>query len=287
MPVTSKNGSSMGGTKMGGMSCDGCCSSTGPHGMSKKIFWAIMCVVLIFVIICVDALTNYLNAKYMHVGRGERAVPTFTVTGRGKVTGHNDIAMTTIGFSNIDKDVALAQTNNTKVIDQITADLKRMGIESRDLQTSYYNIAAEYSYPEGKPAVLQGFRVTNRLTVKIRDLNKVGTILALAGKYGANDIGDLVFTIDDAETLRAKARESALSDARMKAEKLAASLGMRLVEVVNYSEYQGGGYDEYALKNEAPRGIGGAVTAVPAAPIASGSTDVEVNVNLTYEMAPR
>jgi uncharacterized protein YggE len=73
----------------------------------------------------------------------------------------------------------------------------------------------------------------------------------------------------------------------MKAQKLAASLGMRLVEIVNYGEYQGGGYDAYGLKNEALNmsagmGIGGISTPVP---VSSGSTDVEMNVNLTYEIA--
>ena len=39
-----------------------------------------------------------------------------TVSGYGKVTGSNDIAQTTIGFSNTDKDIAKAQAANNKVM---------------------------------------------------------------------------------------------------------------------------------------------------------------------------
>ena len=57
---------------------------------------------------------------------------TISVNGFGKVVGSNDIAVTTIGHSNTDKDVAKAQADNKKVMDKIAADLKTMGIEDKD-----------------------------------------------------------------------------------------------------------------------------------------------------------
>jgi uncharacterized protein YggE len=271
--------------KSRGIGCDGCCSSSGPHGASKKIFWVAMCALLIFGFFCVDALTQYLRVKTSYVGKGERLVPTITVAGYGKVTGRNDIAVTTIGFTNTDKDVATAQTNNKKVMDQVMADLKKLGIEERDLQTNY-SIYPDYDYTNNKNE-LKGYKVSQSVTVKVRNLQSIPNVLALAGKYGANEVGGLSFTIDDTESLRNESRQKALEDAKMKAQKLAASLGMRLVEIVNYGEYQGGGYDAYGLKNEASNmsagmGIGGISTPVP---VSSGSTDVEMNVNLTYEIA--
>jgi uncharacterized protein YggE len=286
MPVTSKNGSMGMGSKSGGMgmSCDGCCSSNGPHGMSKKIFWSLLCVILVFGIIYIDSLTDYSRKKAAVVGQADRTERTIGINGYGKVTGNNDIAMTTIGFSNTDKDVATAQANNKKVMDQVMADLKNLGIASRDLQTDY-SIAPDYDY-SGNKQELRGYQVRQQVSIKIRDLNKISNVLALAGKYGANEVGGLSFTIDDAENLRTEARMKALDDAKTKAQKLADSLGMRLGEVVSYNEYPVDNNDVYMLKNAAPLGaaMGGGGVA-PA--VSKGSTDVEMNVNLTYELLSR
>lgn len=261
--------------------CDGCCTSTGPHGWSKKIFWALMCVALVFGIFLIESRAEYEQRRAAQVGIADRAVPTFTVSGFGKVTGTNDIAMTTIGFTNTDKDVATAQANNKKVMDQVMADLKKLGIEDRDLQTDY-SIYPDYDYPADKGQQLKGYKVSQSVTVKIRKLDKIPSVLALAGKYGANEVGGLSFTIDDAENLRAEARVKALASAKEKAQKLADSLGMRIVEVINYSEYEGGGDDYQMLRNVAPvaEGVGG----LSAPTVSSGSTDVQMTVNLTYEI---
>jgi uncharacterized protein YggE len=266
--------------KSRGIGCDGCCSSSGPHGASKKIFWVAMCALLIFGFFCVDALTQYLRVKTSYVGKGERLVPTITVAGYGKVTGRNDIAVTTIGFTNTDKDVAKAQAENKKVMDQVYMELKQMGIEEKDLQSNY-NVYPEYNYTQDKGQELKGYRVSNSLTIKIRDLSKISNILGLAGKYGATEVNGLSFTIDDTENLKAQAREKALADAKAKALKMGQSLGVRLGSVISYSEYEGGSEYPYAVKYmDAASGMGGAA---PAA-VSGGSMDVSMNVSVVYEI---
>ncbi len=195
----------------------------------------------------------------------------------GKATGKNDIALTTIGYSNTDKDVAKAQEKNKKVMDAVMADLKNFGIDDADLQTNY-SIYSDYSYAKEQQEFL-GYKVNSSVTVKIRDLTKISSILSLAGKYGANEVGGLSFTIDDPENLKAQARAKALADAKIKAQKLAEALGARLVEVLTYNEYESG---DYPIYKTAYGGMGGGGPAPEA--ISGGSKDVVLNVSITYKV---
>ncbi|MFH2018695.1 MAG: SIMPL domain-containing protein, partial [bacterium] len=130
---------------------------------------------------------------------------------------------------------------------------------------------------------LIGYRVTNQITVKIRDLSKIPTILGLAGKYGATEVGGLTFTIDDPENLKALAREKAMEDAITKAQKLSGSLGVRLGDVVGYSEYEGTDYYQ-PVYNKFIGAEGGGMSETAPASVAAGSKDVVMNNSIVFEI---
>lgn len=258
--------------------CDSC--STG-FDFFKKILVALICVFIVYGVIYIDTLINFKSREYNYIGKADRMERTVIVNGFGKATGRNDIAVTTIGYSNVDKDVAVAQANNSKVMDQVKSELKKMGIEEKDL-TDNYTIYPEYDYTQAKGQELKGYRVSNSVAVKIRDLSKIPAVLSLAGKYGATEVGGLSFTIDDPENLKSEARERALQDAQIKVKKLAQDLGVRIVGVVSFSEYSNADYPEpyYDVRGEGLGGGSGPAT------ISSGSQDVSVSVTVTYEILP-
>lgn len=251
----------------------------GEGGFAKKLIMTFLGVLLVYVIVFVGTLIRNNVKKHEFIGKADRMEKTITVAGFGKVNGSNDIAVTTMGYSNTNKNVAVAQAENKKVMDQIYVDLKKMGVADKDLQSNY-SIYPDYNYTPDRGQELKGYRVTNSLTVKIRDLSKTSDVLALAGKYGATEISGLNFTIDDPENLKSKARDKALVDARAKAEHLANVLGLRLGSVITYNEYDGGG-DPYPklMSMDSVGGMGGAAPA-----ISSGSKDVTMNVAVTYEV---
>lgn len=245
----------------------------------KKVMMTIVGVLLVYGVFYVGTLIRNNVKKYDFIGKADRMERTITVNGFGKVNGNNDIAATTIGYSNTDKDVAKAQAENKKVMDQIYANLKKMNIADKDLQSDY-SIYPDYNYTQDRGQELKGYRVNNSLTVKIRDLSKISDVLSLAGKYGATEVSGLSFTIDEPENLKLQARDKALADAKLKAAHLANVLGVRLVGIVSYNEYEGGN-DLYQPKMMyAADGVGGGG---PAA-ISGGSRDVTMNVNITYEV---
>ena len=266
-----------GGNKQESMSEKLCCG--GQNHFVKKIMMTIIGILLVYSVFYVGTLIRNNVKKYEFIGKADRMERTITVAGFGKINGNNDIAVTTMGYSNTNKDVAKAQADNKKVMDQVYAELKKLGIADKDLQSSY-SIYPDYNYTQDKGQELIGYRVSNSLSIKIRDLSKISDVLSLAGKYGATEVSGLSFTIDEPENLKSQARDKALADAKVKAAHLANSLGMRLGGIVSYNEYEGG-IDLYQPKMMYAEvgGMGGG----PAA-ISGGSKDVMMNVNVTYEV---
>lgn len=258
--------------------CHGMC---GGGSFGKKILATLFGVALVYVIFFMGTLINNNIKKYQFIGKMDKSERMITVNGLGKVIGTNNIAVTTIGYSNTDKEVAKAQADNKKVMDQVMDDLSKMGIEDKDLQTNY-TIYPDYKYTAQGGQELVGYRVSNSITVKIRDLTKINDVLGLAGKYGATEVGGLSFTIDDPSNLKDQARGKAMEDAAKKAKYLSETLGVRLGNVVSYYENDASDYyPKYADMGIAAEGggIGGGPSVV-----AGGSKDVVMNVSVTFEI---
>ncbi|OGH94342.1 MAG: hypothetical protein A2538_00860 [Candidatus Magasanikbacteria bacterium RIFOXYD2_FULL_41_14] len=257
-----------------------CCgqSTVWGYDFGKKILWTFAGVLLVYAIFWLGTMVRNNIRQYDYIGLSPKNERMITINGYGKVNSNNDIAVTTIGYSNTDKDVSKAQADNKIVMDQVLAELKTMGVADKDLQSNY-TIYPDYNYTQDKGQVLQGYRVSNQLNVKIRDLDKVSAVLGLAGKYGATEVSGLTFTIDDPENLKDEARIKALADAKSKALQLAQTLNVRLGGVVSFSEWDatnGGPYPVYsAMGAEKGGGEPG---------VASGSQDVGMNVSVTYEI---
>lgn len=272
----------------GGACSSGCCDKSNVWHLSfgKQILWTLVGVLLVYLIFYVGVLTRNDIKKFFYVGMADQMERTISVAGYGKVTGSNDIAVTSVGYSNVDSDVAKAQLANKVIMDQVMAGLKKLNIADNDLQSDY-SIYPEYNYTQDKGQVLKGYRVTNNVTVKVRNLTNIPAVLSLAGQYGANQVGNLTFTIDDPNNLKAAARTKAVKDAEEKAIALANQLGVRLVEVVSYNEYDAGPvYPPYTMAKSG-LGMGGAVDMAAPAVVASGSQDVAMNVNVMYKIVPR
>lgn len=210
---------------------------------------------------------------------------TITVDGEGKIVAVPDIAAVSVGILTEGREVAQVQAQNTAKMKALLDKVKALGVEVKDIQTTQYSISPRYDWVEGK-RFLQGYQVEESASVKIRDLTKIGAILSAVGEAGANQVSGVSFTIDEPETLRAQAREKAFDKAAEKAASLAAKAGVKLGKVISFNEYSpGGGPTYYKSMDTLSFGMGGASeAAAPPAPVESGSLDVVVNVNVTYEI---
>lgn len=221
-------------------------------------------------------------ASHRLIGQPENVRDTITLGGEGKVTSKPDVANVSIGVFTTGAEVSTTQEQNTQQMNRIIAAMKALGVKDEDIQTSNYNVYPEYDYNEGQ-RVLRDYRVSQDVAIKVRDLGKIGDVLAKAGELGSNQIYGVSFDVDDKTDLEKQARDEAIADAKTKAEALAKQLGVHIGKVVSFSE-NGGAYPvpmmDYAYAEKASAGVGGAQSP----DIQSGSFDVTKNVSITFEI---
>ncbi len=203
-----------------------------------------------------------------------------SVSGEGKSPGKPDIAMISLGVTRLGDTVAEARDGAAASLDAMIKTIQANGVSKDDIQTEQFNIQPEYDYSNGRQ-LLKGFRVTNTLSVKLRDVNKTSQVVDDAVNAGGNDtnVQNIAFTIDKPDELQAQAREAAVADARGKAETLAKTAGVELGDPITISE-SGGPVPIYA-ERAALAGAADSVAA-PSTPIEPGTLDVVIDVSVTW-----
>lgn len=222
--------------------------------------------------------------EYGYIGRAPLSQYTITISGEGKATATPDVATASLGVQTDGKLVKDAQTENNNKMNAITKAIKDLGVEAKDIKTENYSVYPKYDYNrETGASNIVGYTVSQSVSVKIRDLDKVGAILAKAGELGANTVGGVQFTVDDPEKIKSEARQKAIDNAKAKADVLFKNLGVQVGRIVSFDEYGAGGI--MPMYAEKAYGMGGGSDApIPAPNIQPGSLDIVSNVNLTFEI---
>lgn len=200
-----------------------------------------------------------------------------TVTGEGVIAVKPDIARVTLGVDVTNQSASAAQQDAAAKMDSVIAELKKQGIQEKDIQTVRFELAPEYDRPN-QTAVLRGYRVTNLVAVTVRDINKVGGLLDSVVASGATRLHGISFSVSDPAAAGAQGREQAVKSARGKAEQLAKLAGVTLGPAV--------AIEESVSAPEAPiemvqRDV---AMAAPATPVSPGTQEVRTIVRVTYSI---
>ncbi|MFZ1681941.1 MAG: SIMPL domain-containing protein, partial [Rhizobiaceae bacterium] len=176
---------------------------------------------------------------------------------------------------------------NNAAMAEVIAALKAEGIEARDLQTSNFNINPRWYYPQnpdGSPTQEQprivGYDVFNGLTVRVRDLARLGAILDRSVTLGVNQGGQVSFTNDNPAAVLKEARKAAVADALDKARTLAEAAGVGVGRILEMSETN-------FMPQPVPMMEAKMAMARDAAPvpIEAGENVWRVNVTVTFEIS--
>jgi uncharacterized protein YggE len=146
------------------------------------------------------------------------------VTGQGKVTADLDIVTLRLGIEVEEATVAEAQTQAVEAMEKVEAALTDNGVAEKDIQTQSFSIRRVTKWDRVKEEeIVIGYRVTNMVTAKIRDIDKAGAIIDAVAEAGGDltRIDSISFSIDDPSDYYEEAREKAMADAKAKAEQLA------------------------------------------------------------------
>lgn len=211
---------------------------------------------------------------------GTAPVVTLNVTESVEAT--PDIATVGTGVQSRAPTAAQAMRDNAAKMDRLIAALAKSGIPKKDIQTSGINLSAQYDYtnrdgqPEG-PRFL-GYEASNQVTVKLRDVRRVGTLLDSMVAAGATNINGPSFSIDDPAPMIAQARGQALKTAKAQADFYAQAAGYRSARLLSIAESNSGGGSPAPMMVTARFKADAAPTPVEPGQVAS-------SVNLTVQYA--
>ncbi|MHA7968565.1 SIMPL domain-containing protein [Rhizobium sp. CAU 1783] len=212
----------------------------------------------------------------------EKREATIIVSGEGEVALAPDMAILSLSVVREAETAEAALKANSSAMADVIADLRKKSIAERDIQTSNFSVDplyrqdktgdGNYEAPE-----IVGYRVTNGLTLKVRDLDQLGTLIDAAVKLGVNEGGNIVFTNDKPDAAVAEARKAAVKEAIDKAKLLTESAGVKLGRVVEISENFARPMAQPMYRTTMAKEMSDA-----APPIAGGENTYTVTVNITY-----
>ena len=256
---------------------------TNTEEVKKILKWTWIVLVILAIFLAVEALGAFKNLRNI-----DPAYNSISVSGEGEAVSVPDIAVFSFTVSADAKVASDAQGQVTKKMDVILAELKALGIEEKDINTTDYSLWPKYiseptfcspTFCPPSRQVEDGYTASHHVSVKVRSTENVGKALALAGENGATGLSNVSFTVDDPDKILDEARAEAIKDAREKAKLLSKELGVRLVRVVSFYDNTGGGVTPYYAE-----GLDVVKTVAPAPTIPIGENKVNMNVTIVYEI---
>jgi uncharacterized protein YggE len=258
--------------------------------MRRKL-WLAICLLLIIIAlgaIGCDGFTSITPQASSSKGLVPAQNTGIWVTGEGEISVTPDIATLEVGVEAQETTVAEAQAKTSTAMDDVIAALRDSGVTKEDIQTQYFRIRERTRWDETSgEEIVTGYRVTNKVMAKIKDIEKVGGIIDAVVKAGGNliRIDGLDFSVDDPSIYYDEAREKAMADAKAKAKRLADAADVRLGEPTYISEsaympsvYEGMIYAAEGIPVPAP-----APVAVPPS-ISPGEVTVRLTVQVAYSI---
>jgi uncharacterized protein YggE len=207
---------------------------------------------------------------------------TLSVTGDAEVHAAPDAALVSTGVVAESETAAAALKANSVALAKVLDVVRAAGVEAKDMQTAGLSLQPRYYRPDkpgptDKPRII-GYTAANEVTLRVRDLAKLGDLLDKVTVAGANRIDGIQFIVSNQEGLLDEARRKAVADAKDKADLYARAAGFTLGKIMSLSEES----------VPAPRPLGRAMSmaAAPApAPVEAGEMALSVRVHVVWSLA--
>jgi len=211
---------------------------------------------------------------------------TISIEGRGEVRAAPDMATINSGVTTQGATARKALDANTAAMSELIDALKAAGIEARDIQTSGFSVNPNYVYSDARddlgyslPPKINGYQVSNSVTVVVRDLEELGSILDQSVTVGANTVNGVSFSVADPSELLDQARKLAFADARGKAELYATIADATLGELESISEREDfNGPQPYPMYARAE------MSGAAPVPAEAGEMSFAITVNVSWDL---
>ena len=212
--------------------------------------------------------------------RGETLL---TVSGTGRAEAPPDQALFTAGLSSIAPDPGAASARNAEIMTRVTAALTALDVPAADIQTRNLSLnRIEYGANRGR------YEASNTVSVRVRDLAKVGSAIARVTEAGANVVSGPNLSVADPERANVGAYGRAYKAAQVKAAAYATAAGLRITRVLMIQD-GGQGSAMPPMADAEERAMSGMVApqAVSAPPVMAGTNVGIVTVRVDFVLEPR
>ena len=213
----------------------------------------------------------------------DESTPSISVTGEGSAELAPDMAIVNLVVTRVAVTAREALDANNQAMAKVLAAMRERGIAEKDLQTSNFSIQPRYaqlprSASGERPAPrIDRYQVRNSLSVRVRDLARLGEIIDQSVTLGVNEGGSVQFTNADPSQALEQARVAAVKDAMSRAETLARAAGVEVGRILSLS-------DNSYIPRPVPMASGVAMMRsanAESVPMAAGENSYRVTVSLT------
>lgn len=202
---------------------------------------------------------------------------TITVSSNGQVSVAPDVADVVIGVMAQKLTVAEAQSAAATSMTAVIAAVKKAGVDAKDIVTVNISLNPVYDYgTNGAVARLVGYQFANTIQVTVRDIKSVAPVVDDSMAAGATTVNGITFRVGDPKASQSQARGLAMADARAKADALAQAAGVSVKGVANITETSSQPTPVYYPA------AGAAKAESVSTPIQTGTTDITIQVTVTY-----
>lgn len=142
-----------------------------------------------------------------------------------------DMATIVIGVTTRAPKAADALNGNSEAAAKLIAAVRQAGVENRDVQTNTVSISQNFRSRRDASGYAQepdGFTATNTVSVRVRDLGKLGPLLTATAGEGANRINSLNFDYSGRKKVVEELQTEAVRNARATAQRLVEAAGSKL-----------------------------------------------------------
>ncbi len=206
--------------------------------MRYKAF-ARISVLVLSVLLLLSATPEILHASYNLVQNDG----VISVYGEAEIELAPDNARVILGVETTHSDSQTAVAENAKLMEQVYSAIEQLEDDIVSISTGSFYV---YSTRIDEKIV---YRVSNQVNISISNLDRIGELIDLATKAGANSVQSITFEVDDVETAKLFALENAVKQARDKANAIARAAGLKIESVVSISE-ELSGYTPFKITDQ-------------------------------------
>lgn len=201
-----------------------------------------------------------------------------SVSASGEASRAPDVATASAGVVTQAADANAAMRQNATQMATVIAAIRAAGVAERDVQTTGISIHPTYSHVPDEEPRITGYSASNSVSLKLRDIAKLGQVLDALVASGANNISGPGFGIDQPGPVYDEARLKALEQARARARLYAEALGLEVRRIISISE--GGGFQQ-------PRpmmAMRAMAMDAQSTPVAAGENTLSVSLDVVFEL---